>query len=98
VWPALLISSLMALVAFTRAGSTFFWHVSPKDASGGRNARLTQMVSLSILLSATVLMTVFADSILAYSQGAARDIRKRPIITQQQSQIDRSPIHEENES
>jgi formate hydrogenlyase subunit 3/multisubunit Na+/H+ antiporter MnhD subunit len=37
VWPALLISSLMALVAFTRAGSTFFWHVSPKDASGGRN-------------------------------------------------------------
>jgi hypothetical protein len=56
------------------------------------------MVSLSILLSATVLMTVFADSILAYSQGAARDIRKRPIITQQQSQIDRSPIHEENES
>jgi multicomponent K+:H+ antiporter subunit D len=98
VWPALLISSLTALVAFSRAGSTFFWHVSPKDASGGRNARLTQTVSISILLAATVLMTVFADSILTYSQGAARDIRKRPIITQQQAQIDRSPIHEKNES
>jgi multicomponent K+:H+ antiporter subunit D len=38
VWPALLISSLMALVAFSRAGSTFFWHVSPKtrQAAGTR--------------------------------------------------------------
>jgi multicomponent K+:H+ antiporter subunit D len=98
VWPALLISSLMALVAFTKAGSTFFWHVSPKDAPGGRNARMSQMVSLSILLSATVLMTVFADSILAYSQGAARDIRNPPIIIQKQTQIDRSPIYEEKES
>jgi hypothetical protein len=56
------------------------------------------MVSLSILLSATVLMTVFADSILAYSQGAARDIRNPPIIIQKQTQIDRSPIYEEKES
>jgi hypothetical protein len=52
------------------------------------------MVSISILLSATVLMTVFADSILAYSQGAARDIRKRPIIIQQQTQNRQEPIHE----
>ena len=98
VWPALLISSLMAMVAFSRAGSTFFWHVSPKDASGGKNVRLTQMVAISILLSATVLMTVFADSILAYGQGAARDIRNRPIIIQQYPQGDRSPIHATHES
>jgi multicomponent K+:H+ antiporter subunit D len=36
VWPALLISSLMALVAFTRAGSTFFWHVSPQARQAAR--------------------------------------------------------------
>ena len=98
VWPALLISSLMVLVAFSRAGSTFFWHVSPKDASGGQNVRLNQMVAISILLSATVLMTVFADSILAYGQGAARDIRQRPTIIQPQTQSDRSQIHETHES
>ena len=98
VWPALLISSLMALVAFSRAGSSFFWHGLPKEASGGRNVRLNQMVAISILLSATVLMTVFADSILAYGKGAARDIHNRPIIMQQHTQGDRSQIHETHES
>jgi hypothetical protein len=31
-----------------------------------------------ILLSVTVLMTVFADAILTYSQGAAKDLRQHP--------------------
>ena len=60
--------------------------------------RLTQMVAISILLSATVLTTVFADSILAYGKGAARDIRNHPIIMQQHTQGDRSQIHETHES
>jgi multicomponent K+:H+ antiporter subunit D len=98
VWPALLISSLMALVAFSRAGSTFFWHVSSQDPSDGPKVRLSQMAAISILLSAIALMTVFADSILEYSQGAARDVRKRPIIMQHHTLTDGSKVHETHES
>ena len=98
VWPVLLISSLMALVAFSRAGSTFFWHVSSQDASGGPTVRLSQLAAISILLSAIVLMTIFADAILAYSQGAARDVRNHPISIQHHIQTDGSQVHETHES
>jgi multicomponent K+:H+ antiporter subunit D len=98
VWPALLISSLLALVAFSRAGSTLFWHVSKQDASRSQDARPTQIVAISILLSATVLMTVFADSIVTYSQDAAREIRKSPTTRQHHINVDRSPGGETNES
>jgi multicomponent K+:H+ antiporter subunit D len=98
VWPAILISSLAALVTFSRAGSTFFWHVSPQASSGGPRMRFTQMAAISILLSTTILMTIFADFILGYSQGAARDVRNSPIIIQHQTQTDGSQIHETYES
>jgi multicomponent K+:H+ antiporter subunit D len=98
VWPAILISSLAALVSFARAGSTFFWHVSPQASSGGPKMRWTQMAAISILLSTTVLMTLFADSLLEYSQGAARDVRNSPMIMQHQIQTEGSQIHETDES
>ena len=98
VWPALLISSLTALIAFSRAGSTFFWNVSTQGASGGLKARFTQIVAVSILLSVTALMSTFADSILAYSQGAARDIRKNPVSIQGHIKTDRSQVHGTHES
>lgn len=98
VWPALLISSLMALIAFSRAGSMFFWHVSSQGTSDGPRVRLTQMAAISILLSAIVLMTIFAEPILEYSQGAARDIRKGGIIMQHPTETDGSQVHEAHES
>jgi hypothetical protein len=44
-----------------------------------------------------MLMTVFADAILEYSQGAARDVRKRPMIMQHHTKADRSQVHETHE-
>jgi multicomponent K+:H+ antiporter subunit D len=98
VWPALLISSLVALVAFSRAGSMFFWHVSSQAPSKGPTVRLSQLAAISMLLSAIVLMTIFADAILAYSQGAARDVRKHPSIRHHQTTSDRSHGDEAHES
>jgi multicomponent K+:H+ antiporter subunit D len=98
VWPALLFSSLMALVAFSRAGSRFFWHVSPQASSNGLNARFTQIAAICILLSTTVAMTVFADSILAYSRGAAGDVGKHPMIIQHQTETDGSHLNEAHAS
>ena len=98
VWPALLISSLMALVAFSRAGSTLFWHVSARESSESQNARPTQIVAISILLSTTVLMTVFADSIVTYSQDAAREIRKSSTTLPHHINIDSSHVRKTDES
>ncbi len=98
VWPALLISSLVALVAFSRAGSMFFWHVSSQTPSKGPTVRWSQMAAITILLSTIVLMTIFADAILAYSQGAARDVRERPLIMHHHTTSDRSHVDEAHES
>ncbi|MGB5984024.1 MAG: monovalent cation/H+ antiporter subunit D [Desulfobacterales bacterium] len=94
VWPALLTSSLMAMIAFSRAGSTFFWNVSVQDAVAGLNVRCTQIAAIFILLSASALMTVFADGILAYSQDAAGDLRRHPTVVERRHETSRSPIHE----
>jgi multicomponent K+:H+ antiporter subunit D len=94
VWPALLTSSLMAMIAFSRAGSTFFWHVSAKDAVLGLKVRSTQIAAIFILLSTTALMSVFADAILAYSQDAVEDLRQDPTMIQRHIETNRSNMHE----
>jgi multicomponent K+:H+ antiporter subunit D len=92
VWPALLISSLMTMIAFSRAGSTFFWHVSPSNAAAGLKVRFTQIAAIVVLLSTAALMTVFADAILAYCEGAARDVRTSPMIIQHHTKTDMSQM------
>lgn len=92
VWPALLTSSLMTMIAFSRAGSTFFWNVSAQDAAAGPKVRFTQIAAISILLSASALMTVFADGILAYSQDAAADLRQNPTVIERRHEASRSHI------
>lgn len=92
VWPALLCSSLIALIVFSRAGTAFFWH-----GSAGRpakaNARPAQVLAIVILLGVTPVLTLFADPIVAYSDGAAKDIRQSMQIVQQTIQGDRSATH-----
>jgi multicomponent K+:H+ antiporter subunit D len=94
VWPALLISSLIALVAFSRAGTAFFWHVSGNKKTGVK-ARPNQVLAISILLTIPLLMTFFADPIVRYSQRAADDIRHSTAIVQQRLQDDRNTAHAE---
>jgi multicomponent K+:H+ antiporter subunit D len=97
VWPALLTSSLMTMIAFSRAGSTTFWRVSEKKAVVDRKVRGTQIAAICILLSTTVFMTVFADVILAYSHGAARDLRQPPTSIHRRLETSRSCVHEMQE-
>jgi multicomponent K+:H+ antiporter subunit D len=94
VWPALLISSLLTLIAFSKAGSIFFWHVSPKERAVDLKVKFTQIAAIIILLSATALMAVFANAILKYSQDAAEDLRRHPITTQHHYETTGSRNHE----
>jgi len=97
VWPALLMSSLMTMIAFSRAGSTYFWHSSAKESAVDLKVRITQIAAIVILLSTTALMTVFADAILTYSQDAAEDLRRHPTTMQRQIETSRSHAHAEQE-
>jgi multicomponent K+:H+ antiporter subunit D len=90
VWPALIISSLMTMIAFSRAGSTFFWNVFSVAAAVKVKVRFTQLAAISILLSSTVLMAVFADAILEYGEGAARDLQQHPTLLEQPIEPSRS--------
>lgn len=92
VWPVLLASSLAALIAFSRAGTSLFWHSSGKKMSGERS-RPTQILAISILLTMTTLMTVFAGPIVAYNERAANDIKHSMERVQHKIQSDRSTIH-----
>jgi hypothetical protein len=88
----------MTMIAFSRAGSTFFWHVSAKEAVAGLKVRFTQIAAIFILLSTTAVMTVFADAILTYSQDAAEDLRRDPTVIQRQIETSRSDVHGVQES
>jgi multicomponent K+:H+ antiporter subunit D len=92
VWPALLISSFLALVAFSRAGTAFFWgaSTSPPIGQEGKRVRLTQVAAITILLASTALMSVYADTILTYSRGAVEDLRRHPTTYSSSVTIDRS--------
>jgi multicomponent K+:H+ antiporter subunit D len=98
VWPALLASSLMAMIAFSRAGSRFFWNVSAQKPVSGPKMRFAQIAAIFILLSTVALMTVFADAILAYSQGAVGDLRQNATIIERHHETDRGHVHGVQES
>ena len=92
VWPVLLASSLGALIAFSRAGTSLFWHASGKTTAAEK-ARPTQILAISILLTMTALMTVFAGPLVAYSERAANDIKLSTERVQHEIESNRSTIH-----
>ena len=74
VWSAILISSLLVLVAFSRAGTSLFWHLSG-NKPGTERASPAQLTAISLLLLATPMLTIFAGPVAAYTELAAADIQ-----------------------
>jgi multicomponent K+:H+ antiporter subunit D len=73
VWPTILISSLLGLVAFSRAGTSLFWHLSG-NKPGNETAHPLQIIAIGLLLMAMPVLTIFAGPITAYTERAAADI------------------------
>jgi multicomponent K+:H+ antiporter subunit D len=92
VWPVLLASSLVALIAFSRAGTLLFWRSSGKKTSAEKT-RPTQILAISILLTMTMLMTIFSGPLVGYSERAANDIKHSTERIQHEIQGHRSKIH-----
>jgi multicomponent K+:H+ antiporter subunit D len=74
VWPAILVSSLLILVAFSRAGTSLFWHLSG-NKPGTEKASKAQITAIALLLLATPVLTIFAGPVSTYTEQAAADIQ-----------------------
>ena len=70
LWPTLLTVSLAGLVALTRAGSELFWHSEGK-ALPRQPMPMARVIPVVLLLSASMLLSVFAGPVSRYAEAAA---------------------------
>jgi multicomponent K+:H+ antiporter subunit D len=79
IWAVILITSLVAVIGFARAGSTLFWKsggdapLSP-GSSGARALPLKEAAPAGFLLALMVLLTVAAGPVTAYVEAASHQI------------------------
>ena len=73
VWAPVLLASLLTLIAFSRAGTSLFWHLSG-NKPGPESAKPIQLIAIIMLLLVLPIWTVFAGPITEYMQRAADDV------------------------
>lgn len=71
VWPTLLISSLGALIALSRAGTTLFWRYSGGNNSDAQVLHVGQRIAIVMLLSMSVAMSVWGGVFMDMAIDAA---------------------------
>jgi multicomponent K+:H+ antiporter subunit D len=74
VWPAILVSSLFALLALTRAGITVFW-ACRRDTVPGLPADRAGVLGAGALLACLLALTVLAEPVKAYTDAVAEQLR-----------------------
>ncbi len=77
IWGLILATSLLAIVGFSRGGSTLFWK-SSAQAGSFDSFQVTRpalpIVATGLLLAGSVLLTVFAGPVSGYLDGAAAQL------------------------
>jgi len=73
VWPVILVSSLIAIVALSRGGTTLFWRRSV-DKSQGEAASGWHIAAVALLLLAAPMMVVLGGPITDYTREAASQL------------------------
>jgi multicomponent K+:H+ antiporter subunit D len=74
VWPLILIGSLAALIAFSRAGTTLFWRHNGSVAAEAEPAKITEIMGIGLLLFASPILVVFGGDISEFTQQAAHHL------------------------
>jgi multicomponent K+:H+ antiporter subunit D len=77
VWSVVLLAGFATLIGLARAGSTLFWHVRTDLPSGASGASAPLIAATSMLLVASVAMSVFAGPLQRYTQAAAAQLADR---------------------
>ncbi len=73
IWPLILVSSLMALVAISRAGTTLFWRVTAAPSSDEK-AHPFEIAGISVLLAASPLLVIFGGFVTEFTADAAQQL------------------------
>lgn len=73
IWPPLLVSSLAALIALSRTGSTLFWRTREGKPGNDRVYPL-QWMGVGVLLIALVMLVVGAGWLSEYAERATSDL------------------------
>ena len=81
IWGVILVTSLIAVVALARAGSTVFWKhdETPELPEDREPPRLVQALPCLFLLALLVGLTVFAGPATRYTQGTAAQVLDTPL-------------------
>ena len=72
-WSTLLVATLLALIAFSRAGSTIFWRSKGKNSDPAVGSR-TKFAAIWLLLLAAPLMSLFAGPIVDFTSATAAQL------------------------
>jgi len=79
LWTVLLISSLLVLIALSRAGSTLFWRVNQQSVSG-HTAEPVQWSAVVLLLACSPLLVIFGESVMQFCLEAAMQLQQLPNV------------------
>jgi multicomponent K+:H+ antiporter subunit D len=75
VWSVILTSSLVTIIALSRAGTTLFWRCTPsRDTSETPGVSKWQICATFLLLGASPLLAIFGASIIEYTNNAAAQL------------------------
>lgn len=81
VWLFILVSSLMTIVALSRAGTTLFWrYPEGSDPSDSQSASKWQLSGAILLLVASPAMVVFGGYVIQYTNDAAAQLHNVPYL------------------
>ncbi|MDT0594984.1 monovalent cation/H+ antiporter subunit D [Glaciecola petra] len=75
VWTVILLSSLITIVALSRAGTTLFWRSAQgNDSDENVHVSRWQLCGAFMLLGASPILTIFGASVIEYANGAAMQL------------------------
>ncbi len=80
LWALLLLATLAALIALSRAGSVLFW-ASHKGKPGNQRVRAGQLIGVLWLLAGLPLLTLFAGPISGYAEATAAQLALSEVVS-----------------
>lgn len=81
VWVFVLLSSLITIVALSRAGTTLFWrYPENSDPSDSESASKWQLSGAILLLIASPAMVIFGAQVIQYTNAAAEQLHNVPYL------------------
>ena len=81
VWGFILLSSLVTIVALSRAGTTLFWrYPENSDPSDSKDASKWQVSAAALLLLASPAMVVLGGYVVEYTTAAAEQLHNVPYL------------------